>query len=69
MLTKIVDGQVIECSAEEEAELLAFWEANDPAKQPPEAPKPTLDDVLAVIASDPELAAKLSARLATKEAK
>jgi hypothetical protein len=29
MLTKIVNGQEIECSAEEEAEIRAEWAAND----------------------------------------
>jgi hypothetical protein len=29
MLTKIVNGQEVECSAEEEAEIRAEWDAND----------------------------------------
>ena len=29
MLTKIVNGQEIECSAEEEAEIRAEWDTND----------------------------------------
>ena len=69
MLTKIVDGQTIICSAEEEAELRAMWEANDPAKQISVMPKPTLEDVLAVIKGDATLSAKLDAQLALKVAK
>lgn len=42
MLTKIVNGQEVECSPEEETAIRAEWAANDPAKLP--QPKPILSD-------------------------
>lgn len=39
-LHKMVNGQQIECSAEEEAAILAEWDANDPVKNPPKPPPP-----------------------------
>lgn len=69
MLTKMVNGETVICDAEEEAALRLFWDENDPAKQPAQPAKPTLEDVLAVIQGDPALSAKLDAHLAAKEAK
>jgi hypothetical protein len=41
MLTKIVDGQEVQCSAEEEAEILAEWEKNNSLpKNPQGTPTP-----------------------------
>lgn len=34
-LTKIIDGEVVPLSEEEEAATLAEWDANDPVKKPP----------------------------------
>lgn len=33
-LTKVVDGRVVEMSADEEAAILAEWDSGDPVKQP-----------------------------------
>lgn len=38
MLKKILDGKEVPCSPTEEAQILAEWAANDPAKRPA-APK------------------------------
>lgn len=34
-LTKTVNGEVIDCTPEEEAAILAEWDTNDPVKKPP----------------------------------
>lgn len=64
MLTKIVDGVEVEMAADEEAKFRAEWEANE--TRPAPEPAPTLDDLIAVL--DPELKAKLDARLAQRAA-
>lgn len=49
MLTKNVNGKEVLISPEEEAEILADWEANDPAKNPAPAPQPTVEELQARI--------------------
>lgn len=58
MLTKIVDGETVEMSPEEEAAILAEWQANaatQPAKQP---------SLVEKIISDPQQLLELKAALA-----
>lgn len=61
-----VNGKYVECSPAEEAAILAEWAAAD-ALPPPE-PKPTLDDVIAVLRSDTSLSEKLDARVSAADA-
>jgi hypothetical protein len=46
MLNKIVNGVEIQCSAKEEAEILAEWEKNDALpKEPQGTPTPTAEQL------------------------
>ena len=61
MLTKIKDGKVLECPAEEEAELRAFWSANDPTKRAPEPSQ--AQKLVSSILADPQALALLKDKL------
>ncbi len=67
MLTKMVNGVSVSCSAQEEAAILAEWDAN--AAVPVAEPKPTLEDVVAIIQDDPVLSSKLDAQVRGKQPK
>lgn len=49
MLTKMVDGVIVIMSAEEESIILAEWMQNDPSKNHPPTPEPSIADLEATI--------------------
>lgn len=59
----MVNGRAVAMSAQEEAAIRAEWAASDAAPKP--VPKPTVDDLLAVIAT-PQQQAAIDARLRAK---
>lgn len=63
-LTKVVNGIAVVMSAQEEAEILAEWDAN--AKMPHPQVQATLADVIAVLAPDQQAA--LNANVKAKAA-
>jgi len=64
MLTKKVNGKTVTVSDSQAAALQAEWDIN--AAKPAPEPKPTLDDVIALLKSDPVLSEKLDTQVAER---
>ncbi len=64
MLSKKVNGRTVSISPTQESVIRAEWAIN--AAQPAPEPKPTLEDVIALLKADPVFSPKLDAQVAER---